>query len=146
MKLALLIFLLIPFFPAWGAEDGRRVTLTTYWSSGSGSDHWSSRNQSASGKQLRGNSSVAADPSLYPYGTILDIEGVGRRVSLDTGSDVIKRKASRLRGVNYPVIDLFFDSKAEALRFARSGPPFATVRVVKPGRNVALASMENPSP
>lgn len=143
MRRAFLLFLFMPIFSVCGEESGRLVTLTTYWSSGAGSDRWSAENQSASGQELRENSSVAADPSIYPYGTIIDIKGVGQRVALDTGSDVIKRKASRLRGVNYPVIDLFFESKSEALRFSQSYPTFTTVRIVKLGHNISCRSFEN---
>lgn len=107
------------------------VTLTTYWAVGRGSDYWTRRFTSATGQRLVPGLSVAADPKVIPYGSIIEIEGVGRRVVKDTGTHVIQRVASRKRGVDYPVIDLFFKSRQEALAFARKHPPFAEVKIIK---------------
>jgi 3D (Asp-Asp-Asp) domain-containing protein len=110
-----------------------KVTLTTYWARGKGADRWTRRFQSATGLRLQQGVSVAADPRVLPYGTVIEIPGVGRRVVKDTGSHVVERVASRKRGVDYPVVDIFFNTRDEALRFARSNPPFAEIRVVQSG-------------
>lgn len=109
------------------------VTLTTYWAQGKGSDYWTRKFTSATGQRLVAGVSVAADPRVIPYGSLIEIKGIGRRVVKDTGSHVIRRVASYKRGVNYPVIDLFFDRREEALRFARSSSPFAEVKVIRFG-------------
>lgn len=109
------------------------VTLTTYWAQGAGSDYWTRKKISSTGQKLVPGVSVAADPRVIPYGSIIDIKGVGRRVVKDTGAHVVRRVASQRRGVNYPVIDLFFERREDALRFARSNPAFAEVKVVKLG-------------
>jgi 3D (Asp-Asp-Asp) domain-containing protein len=121
--------------PHTGGKSGRSftVTLTTYWAIGNGSDYWTRKHTSSTGQPLVAGVSVAADPRVIPYGSIIDIKGVGRRVVKDTGSHVVKRVASLRRGVSYPVIDLFFERREDALRFARSNPAFAEVRVVKLG-------------
>lgn len=97
---------------------------------GRGSDYWTRRFTSSTGTRLVAGVSVAADPRIIPYGSIIEIEGVGRRIVKDTGTHVIQRLASRKRGVDYPVIDLFFSSRQEALLFARNHPPFAQVWIV----------------
>ncbi|GAB4240379.1 MAG: hypothetical protein OHK005_02520 [Candidatus Methylacidiphilales bacterium] len=110
-----------------------KVTLTTYWARGRGTDRWTRRFQSATGLPLQPGVSVAADPSVFPYGTVLEIPGLGQRIVKDTGTHVVQRVASRKRGVNYPVIDIFFETRTEALHFARNNPPFAEVRVIRTG-------------
>jgi 3D (Asp-Asp-Asp) domain-containing protein len=110
-----------------------KVTLTTYWAKGAGTDKWTRRMMSSTGQRLQPGVSVAADPRIFPYGSVIEIEGVGRRVVKDTGRHVVARLASRKRGVNYPVIDLFFLRREDALRFARSHPGFAQVRIISYG-------------
>lgn len=109
------------------------VTLTTYWAQGKGSDYWTRKFTSSTGQRLVAGVSVAADPRVIPYGSLIEIKGLGRRVVKDTGSHVISRLASLNRGVNYPVIDLFFERRDEALRFARSSSPFAEVKIIRYG-------------
>jgi 3D (Asp-Asp-Asp) domain-containing protein len=109
------------------------ATLTTYWSQGGGSDYWSKKGIGATGERLKAGVTVAADPRVLPYGTVIEISGIGRRVVQDTGSHVVQRVASRKRGVNYPVIDLFFENRSAALRFANRSEPFAEIRVIKRG-------------
>lgn len=110
-----------------------KVTLTTYWARGRGADRWTRNFQSSTGLRLQPGVSVAADPRVFPYGSVIEIPGVGRRVVKDTGTHVVQRVASRKRGVDYPVIDIFFETREEAMRFAHSNPPFAEVRVVQTG-------------
>lgn len=51
---------------------------------------------------------VAADPTFFPYGTLLVIDGIGMRMVSDAGSAIT---GSRL--------DVFFESHAHALNFGR---------------------------
>jgi len=112
------------------APKGFTVTLTTYWAVGSGSDYWTRRFRSSTGQPLIDGVTVAADPLVLPYGSIIEIEGVGRRVVKDTGTHVINRVASHKRGVDYPVIDIFFANRREAIMFAQNHAPFAVVTLV----------------
>jgi 3D (Asp-Asp-Asp) domain-containing protein len=108
------------------------ATLTTYWAQGGGADYWSKKGIGATGERLQAGVTVAADPRVLPYGTVIEIAGIGKRVVQDTGSHVVERLASRKRGVNYPVIDLYFENRSDALRFADRNEPFAEIRVLKP--------------
>jgi len=60
---------------------------------------------------------VATDQKLYDYGDKVFIEGLGERVVHDTGTAVSERRASQGR---YPIIDIFFKSKSEAIRFSNN--------------------------
>lgn len=51
---------------------------------------------------------IAVDPKIVPYGTSVEIEGVGVRVAEDCGGAI---KGNR--------IDLLFETHEEALRFGR---------------------------
>ena len=88
--------------------------LTVYYP---GEDQWTSKCQSSSGCTLKDGVSVATDQKLYDYGDKVFIEGLGERVVHDTGTAVLERRASQGR---YPIIDIFFKSKSEAIRFSNS--------------------------
>lgn len=91
---------------------GIKHRLTVYYP---GQDKWTSRFQSASGKTLKNGISVATDLKTYDFDDKIFIEGLGERVVHDTGTAVKERTASRGK---YPIIDIFFASKHEALKFA----------------------------
>jgi len=111
--------------------------VTVYWhSKGSG------RCAASNGAPLcEGN--CAVDPNKIPYGSKV-IFGDGECMAIDTGPDVVKRKAARACGRtaaerNAIVIDRFFVTKQRALAWANSHPHFVTVHVLTPeneqGRN-----------
>lgn len=54
-----------------------------------------------------GYSTIAVDPSIIPYGTKLYVQGYGFAIAADCGSAIKGNK-----------IDVFFDTKAEALKWA----------------------------
>lgn len=104
------------------------VRLTAYWSKGSGTDKWTKKKESASGVTLQKGVSVAVDPSIIPYGSKIIIPGLGERIAHDTGTDVINKVAS---GGKLPVIDVYFDTKEEALEWARTNPEVVNVAISK---------------
>jgi hypothetical protein len=62
--------------------------------------------------------------------------------AVDTGPDVVNRKAARLCGRNQSernaiVIDRFFDAKEKALAWAKANPHFMVVRVRTPDTEAA---------
>jgi 3D (Asp-Asp-Asp) domain-containing protein len=103
--------------------------LTAYWS-GEG-DYYTRHHISATGVRLH-NGHCAVDPSVIPYGSVVDIEGLGRYLAVDTGTAVVTRRAARKSGHNRGersalVVDLYFENRREGEKFAANGPKFAAV-------------------
>jgi 3D (Asp-Asp-Asp) domain-containing protein len=103
-----------------------KVRLTAYWAKGSDTDSWSAKRQSSSGATLKPNRSVAVDPRIIPYFSRLYIPNLGFRIAHDTGTAVINKKASHGQ---YPVIDIFFMTEKEAMRFVNNNPKVVKVAV-----------------
>jgi len=103
-----------------------KVRLTAYWARGSDTDSWSAKRQSSTGATLKPNKSVAVDPKIIPYFSKLYIPNLGFRFAHDTGTDVIRKKASHGQ---YPVIDIFFMTEKEAMRFVNNNPKIVKVAV-----------------
>jgi 3D (Asp-Asp-Asp) domain-containing protein len=86
---------------------------------------------SATGVRLHAGH-CAVDPSVIPFGSIVQVEGLGTFLAVDTGSDVVSRKAAKESGHSKLerralVIDLFFEHRSEGERFAADGPKFASI-------------------
>ena len=90
-----------------------KVRITTYWAKGGDTDKWSAKRQSSTGVRLKPNVSVAVDPRIIPYFSRIYIPNLGFRYAHDTGTAVIRKKAS---GGKYPIIDVFFLHKRDAER------------------------------
>jgi len=103
-----------------------KVRLTAYWAKGSDTDSWSAKRQSSTGATLKPNRSVAVDPKVIPYFSKLYIPNLGFRFAHDTGTDVIRKKASHGK---YPVVDIFFMTEKEAMRFVNNNPKVVKVAV-----------------
>ena len=108
------------------AKKEIKVRLTAYWAKGSGTDSWSAKRQSSTGATLKPNKSVAVDPKIIPYFSKLYIPNLGFRFAHDTGTDVIRKKASHGK---YPVVDIFFMTEKEAMRFVNNNPKIVKVAV-----------------
>lgn len=75
---------------------------------------------------------VAVDPKVFPYGTLFLFPGNKLVIAEDTGTDVVRRKASRRHG-KIPVLDVFAgDDEEEIQRLADSMPEVMTVKVIYP--------------
>lgn len=85
--------------------------LTAYWAKGPGTDVDSAALKSSTGRQLAEGISCAVDPSVIPYGSTVDIPGVGTRLAVDTGGAVKGKTAS---GGRLPIIDVFFNTAQSA--------------------------------
>jgi len=103
-----------------------KVRLTAYWARGSDTDSWSAKRQSSTGATLKPNRSVAVDPRIIPYFSKLYIPNLGFRFAHDTGTAVINKKASKGK---YPVVDIFFMTEKEAMRFVNNNPKVVKVAV-----------------
>jgi len=114
---------------AGGHSELARVTV--YWhGEGSGAD------ASWNGARLR-EGHCAVDPKRIPNGSKVIFPDAAC-VAVDTGPDVVSRKAARSCGRRPAerkaiVIDRFFDSKQKALAWAKAHPHFMTVRILTPG-------------
>ena len=117
-------------------EQSMLARVTVYWASGGGgSDHWTRRHICATGARLRAGH-CAVDPRRIPYGSKVTLPD-GTLLAVDTGSAVVSRKAARRSGRtaverNALVIDRFFETKRQALGWARRNPYFMLVRVSPP--------------
>jgi len=113
-------------------EESMLACITVYWSTGSSNCD----RGHATGARLRAGQ-CAVDPKKIPYNSQVLFPD-GPCVAVDTGPDVIKRKAARLAGRNQCerdalVIDRFFETKRQALAWAQAHPRFMTLRVIPPG-------------
>jgi len=116
------------------ASGGRLARLTAYWS-GEG-DYYTGRGLSSTGIHLH-EGHCAVDPRIIPYGSVVQIDGLGKYLAVDTGSAVISREAARETGHNPEernalVIDLYFESRRDGERFAAHGPKYAAISWTAP--------------
>ena len=130
------LFLLL-FAPVSHAmEQSVLARVTVYWASGGrGSDRWTRRHICSTGQRLRVGH-CAVDPRRIPYGSRVTLPD-GTLLAVDTGSAVRSRKAARRSGRtalerNAIVIDRFFETKQQALSWARRNPYFMFVRISPP--------------
>jgi 3D (Asp-Asp-Asp) domain-containing protein len=122
---------------AFAREQSMLARVTVYWASGGGgSDQWTRRHICATGARLRAGH-CAVDPRRIPYGSKVTLPDA-TLLAVDTGSAVRSRKAARRSGRtplerNALVVDRFFETKQQALGWARRNPTFMLVRVSPPG-------------
>jgi 3D (Asp-Asp-Asp) domain-containing protein len=111
--------------------------VTVYWAKGgAGSDRYTRQHKTSTGMRLR-DGHCAVDPRRIPYGSQIIFPDRTRLFAVDTGTAVKNRKAARLSGrtVNERsaiVVDRFFETKQQALSWARRNPAFMPVRVILP--------------
>jgi 3D (Asp-Asp-Asp) domain-containing protein len=110
-------------------KSGRLARVTAYWS-GEG-DYYTGRGMSATGVRLH-DGHCAVDPNIIPYGSIVEIPGVGRYVAVDTGSAVIGRTAAREGGHTSAergaiVVDVYFEDARDGERFESSAAKFTAI-------------------
>ena len=111
--------------------------VTVYWASGGrGSDRYTRQHKCATGTRLR-TGHCAVDPKHIPFGSRVVLPDGTSLAAVDTGTAVKNRKAARKSGRtvserNALVIDRFFETKKQALSWAKRNPLFMPVRVVPP--------------
>jgi len=115
----------------FAGEHSVLARITVYWH-GEGSGEHASWN----GTRLR-DGHCAVDPRKIPYGSKVVFPDAAC-VAVDSGPDVVNRKAARSCGRNAAernaiVIDRFFDTKQRALAWAKAHSHFMTVRILTPG-------------
>ena len=125
-------------------SDARLACITAYWAGGG--DHYTVRLISATGVHLHGGD-CAVDPGIIPYGSVVEIAGIGAFLAVDTGSAVVTRRAARENAHTDEerkalVIDLFFKSRKAGEAFAAGAPKYATISWSTP----SLTSTVLPAP
>lgn len=120
---------------AFSQASTRLARVTAYWA-GEG-DYYTRRCISATGVRLH-DGHCAVDPNIIPYGSVVEIAGVGKFLAVDTGSAVVSRTAAREGGHNSAersaiVIDLFFEDRNEGEKFAASAAKYVSVCWWTPG-------------
>ena len=110
-------------------EQKQQVRLTVYWKT---EDKWTNAGKTSTGGPLVSYETVAVDPKVFPYGSIIKIPALGlKTIARDTGKDVKTRKAAKKMGKNCPVVDLYIKDKQKALDFINKTPYFVDV-IVEP--------------
>ena len=143
MKTFLLVFVssLLLASPVFAREQSVLARVTVYWASGGGgSDAYTRAHKCATGARLRAGH-CAVDPKKIAYGSKVVFPDA-TCIAVDTGRDVINRKAARRSGRTAKersalVVDRFFETKGQALRWANANPHFMTLRVLSPNEHLA---------
>src|SRR2546421_115579 len=126
------LFLLSLASPAVARAETLLARVTGYWASGAGS---SGKYAASTGGRLRPGH-CAVDPKRIPYGSKVVFPD-GPCTAVDTGPDVISRKAARACGRtaaqrNAIVVDRFFETKREAVEWSNAHSAFMILQVVPP--------------
>jgi 3D (Asp-Asp-Asp) domain-containing protein len=126
--------------PMVAGEHSAFARVTVYWKrEGSGA------NAAWTGTRLR-DGHCAVDPKKIPYGSHIIFHDADC-VAVDTGPQVVSRKAARSLGRNAAertaiVIDRFFETKQKALAWAKANPHFMEVQVCTPDTEAASPNRE----
>jgi 3D (Asp-Asp-Asp) domain-containing protein len=115
--------------PGHATAGGRLARVTAYWAAEG--DYYTGQGISSTGVRLH-DGHCAVDPKIIPYGSIVEIAGVGRYLAVDTGSAVISRTAAREGGHtseerNAIVVDLYFESRVDGEKFAASASKYVSI-------------------
>lgn len=111
--------------------------VTVYWASGGkGSDRYTRKHKTATGTRLQ-TGHCAVDPRHIPYGSKVTLPDGSNLAAVDTGTAVKNRKAARKSGRtveerNAIVVDKFFETKRQALAWAKTHPLFMPIKVATP--------------
>ena len=118
----------------------RLARVTVYWPEEG--DFYTRNRKSSTGTRLR-DGHCAVDPKVIPYGSVVNVPGVGRLIAVDTGGAVISRRAARLTGRTREqrsaiVIDVFCSTRAKARALIKRLKHFAVVTWQGPDRVAEL--------
>jgi 3D (Asp-Asp-Asp) domain-containing protein len=130
MKGLILWLVLLLACQSFGSDHLELARVTVYWN-----DKRSGANAAWNGARLH-ETHCAVDPKKIPYGSKVVFDDT-ECIAVDSGPDVVNRKAARWRGRNAAernaiVIDRFFETKDKALAWARVHPDFIMIRVRTP--------------
>jgi 3D (Asp-Asp-Asp) domain-containing protein len=114
--------------------------VTVYWPAEG--DFYTRNRKSSTGTRLR-DGHCAVDPKVIPYGSVVNVPGIGRLVAVDTGGAVKSRRAARLTGRTREqrgaiVIDVFCSTRAKAKALIKRIKHFAVITWHRPDRVAEL--------
>jgi 3D (Asp-Asp-Asp) domain-containing protein len=137
-------FVLLFAWQAFAGEQSVSACITVYWHREGSGEH-----ASWNGARLR-SGHCAVDPKKIPYGSKVVFPDAAC-AAVDCGPDVINRKAARSCGRtaaerNAIVVDRFFDTKQQALAWAKTHPRFMTLRILTPEttQSIKVATAKDP--
>jgi 3D (Asp-Asp-Asp) domain-containing protein len=112
-----------------GQPETRFARVTAYWAAEG--DYYTGRGLSATGVRLH-DGLCAVDPNIIPYGSVVEIAGLGKYLAVDTGSAVIARLAARESGHTSEergaiVVDIFFESRRDGEEFAAAAAKYTPI-------------------
>jgi 3D (Asp-Asp-Asp) domain-containing protein len=121
-----------------GGAASRLARLTVYWPEEG--DFYTRKRKSSTGIRLR-DGHCAVDPKVIPYGSVVNVPGIGRLIAVDTGGAVVSRRAARLAGQTREqrsaiVIDVFCSTREKARALIKRVKHFAVVTWQGPDRVV----------
>jgi 3D (Asp-Asp-Asp) domain-containing protein len=125
------IFLVLSLLcsPAVSKETTEYLARVTYYWPGNGGQQG---NKTATGKSAVCGKTIAVDPKIIPYGSVVKIPQMGKTlVAKDTGNAVKNRTASKKLGKNNIVVDVFCANKSIAMQRIKKYPMFMKVIVEK---------------
>jgi hypothetical protein len=119
----------------------RLARLTVYWPEEG--DFYTKQRKSSTGVPLR-DGHCAVDPKVIPYGSVVNVPGVGSLVAVDTGAAVSSRRAARLTGRTREqrgaiVVDIFCSSRSKARALINRVKHFAVISWQRPERIAQLS-------
>jgi len=114
-------FIILLFFATNFCMAEPTIARVTYY--------WGHNKTSTGIKPLK-NKTIAVDPKIIKYGSNVFIPKINKTfVASDTGSAVKSRLASRKLGKTNIVVDIYCETKKEALTYIKKYPMFMEVRV-----------------
>jgi hypothetical protein len=118
----------------------RLARVTVYWPDEG--DFYTRNRKSSTGVRLK-DGHCAVDPKVIPYGSVVNVPGVGRLVAVDTGKAVISRRAARMTGRTREqrsaiVIDIFCSTRTKAKALIKRAKHFAVITWQQPERVAEL--------
>ena len=119
-----------------GSAASRLARVTVYWPEEG--DFYTRNRKSSTGIRLR-DGHCAVDPKVIPYGSVVNVPGIGRLIAVDTGGAVVSRRAARLTARTREqrsaiVIDVFCSTRAKARALIKRVKHFAVVTWQRPDR------------
>jgi 3D (Asp-Asp-Asp) domain-containing protein len=125
--------------PGHSASGERLARVTAYWAAEG--DYYTGRCISSTGIRLH-DGHCAVDPNIIPYGSVVEIAGVGKFLAVDTGSAVISRTAAREGGHTSAerhaiVVDVFFANRREGEQFAAGAAKYVSITWWTPSSKTA---------